>query len=233
MRPPGAWVVLALCMSAQAQESWDLTHCQESLRGNAALEKAGHVCTPEHLEADLAQLIKERKDAATIDATTRRALRFLAEDGIVDLGAAAKRAESDAAQSQAVASMWSRFVQLLARPGAQNFNGSALLDWCEDSEKKDRGVAASLCIGYVSGVADSLALHGLGEWAERQATRHPELVAPPEKRRPIFCSPDGGSYGQYVKVVLKFLRDHPERLHEDRRNLVEEALQDAFPCPVK
>lgn len=110
MRPLGAWVVLALCLPAQAQESWDLAHCQESLGRNPAIEKAGHVCTPEHLEADLAEFIKGRNDSPPIDATTRRMLHFLAEGGIADLGAAARRAKSDEAQAQADWAMWVRLI---------------------------------------------------------------------------------------------------------------------------
>ena len=44
-----ALVALILCAPAQAQDSWDLAKCLASA-------PAGHLCTPEHLETDLALL---------------------------------------------------------------------------------------------------------------------------------------------------------------------------------
>jgi hypothetical protein len=46
-----------------------------------------------------------------------------------------------------------------------------------------------------------------------------------------ICIPDGvTSTEQMALVIRKFLRDHPERLHESRAVLAVEALNTAFPC---
>ena len=46
-----------------------------------------------------------------------------------------------------------------------------------------------------------------------------------------FCDPPNGTVGQMIKVVQKYLADHPERLHEEALQLVLDAYGDAFPCP--
>ena len=66
---------------------------------------------------------------------------------------------------------------------------------------------------YVTGAADQISmLNGLaGENAD-------------------ICFPEGNSYGQVLKIVTKFLSNHPERLHEPMPVLVYNALVLAFPC---
>jgi len=50
---------------------------------------------------------------------------------------------------------------------------------------------------------------------------------------PVRCSVRARHHLQYVAIVVKFLRDHPERLHEIRQRLIQEALSAAFPCKGK
>lgn len=45
-----------------------------------------------------------------------------------------------------------------------------------------------------------------------------------------FCPPDGASIDQTKKVVLKYIEDRPERLHEPFVFLAIEALRKAWPC---
>ena len=47
---------------------------------------------------------------------------------------------------------------------------------------------------------------------------------------PSVCYDEGVIAGQAVRVTLRYLNDHPERLHERDTLLVLAALQDAFPC---
>jgi hypothetical protein len=49
----------------------------------------------------------------------------------------------------------------------------------------------------------------------------------------LFCPPDGVTYGQSKRIVLKYLNDHPEELHLPSTFLVSEAFRGAFPCAVK
>lgn len=47
---------------------------------------------------------------------------------------------------------------------------------------------------------------------------------------PDICPSEGVTGGQQVRVVLKYLQDHPEELHLDDALLAERALAKAFPC---
>ncbi len=44
------------------------------------------------------------------------------------------------------------------------------------------------------------------------------------------CVPDEVTVGQITKVVVKYLKDHPEKLHLGAGLLTMTALKDAFPC---
>lgn len=47
----------------------------------------------------------------------------------------------------------------------------------------------------------------------------------------LFCLPTGGiQNGQAVRVIVKWLREHPERLHESEGVLAVSAFVDAYRC---
>lgn len=48
--------------------------------------------------------------------------------------------------------------------------------------------------------------------------------------RPVVCPPQGVNLGQAMRVVVKYMRDHPERMHMAFVTLVGPALFNAFPC---
>jgi len=49
--------------------------------------------------------------------------------------------------------------------------------------------------------------------------------------KPKFCLPDEGvSMEQYRRIVVKWLEDRPNVLHESKRIHAVKALVDAFPC---
>lgn len=51
------------------------------------------------------------------------------------------------------------------------------------------------------------------------------------KERAAFCLPlEGISNGQAVRIVLKYLQDHPEELHYEPVILTVNAFRRAFPC---
>jgi hypothetical protein len=128
---------------------------------------------------------------------------------------------------------------MLASDDDYNKSGSALLSECERYEKygggettNDSGAAA--CFAYIRGVSET-ALHyeyllemvAKGERriaAARKESAHPALSS-------SVCAPDGVTIGQTVRVVVKYLHDHPERLHESRLALTLDSLKAAFPCP--
>jgi Rap1a immunity proteins len=96
------------------------------------------------------------------------------------------------------------------------------------------------CIGYLQATAEMISISQVNLWIGASAGW--KLTDPDRKRElPLsalsfmmsVCIADGKvPVGQLARIVVKWLRDHPERLHEPRSGLVLEALRDAFPCPA-
>lgn len=92
--------------------------------------------------------------------------------------------------------------------------GQALLRLCDAKDPGDAdNVARALwlvddanCSAYIEGVADTLS--GTGR----------------------TCPPQGVTLGQNVAIAVKYLKEHPARLHEHRTVLLAAALMEAFPC---
>ncbi|MGD0905452.1 MAG: Rap1a/Tai family immunity protein [Terracidiphilus sp.] len=76
------------------------------------------------------------------------------------------------------------------------------------SEMQDAG----WCLGYVNGVADGM-----------------EMATATGSIAKLYCIPEGVTTGQAVRVLVKWLRSHPEKLHQSRV-LVVVSWADAFPC---
>jgi hypothetical protein len=60
-------------------------------------------------------------------------------------------------------------------------------------------------------------------------------LAGPNKERAVAllrgpCIPDEASILQLARVLVKWLREHPEKLHEPKSTLTLAAFEDAFPC---
>jgi hypothetical protein len=102
-----------------------------------------------------------------------------------------------------------------------------LLDMRDMSDKDIRRalargnpVSGLQCLAYVMGVMD-----------DRFNSRIDEMVSTgafdPAK---YFCFPHGVTPDQAVRVIVKWLGDHPARLHEDAVKLVVDALKENFPC---
>ena len=84
--------------------------------------------------------------------------------------------------------------------------GNQLLTLCESKGGSSEGV----CIGYIEGVSDA------SEGKTWDGTP--------------YCAPKGATNGQLVKIVTKYLNDHPEHLHLSAHSIVQQALLEAFPC---
>jgi len=78
------------------------------------------------------------------------------------------------------------------------------------------------CVGYVQGVID--------DHFSCQINESSAAALDPTKH---FCLPDGVTPDQTVRVIVKWLEDHPARLHEKAIGLVLNALRDNFPCRPK
>jgi hypothetical protein len=112
--------------------------------------------------------------------------------------------------------------------------GNTLADNLNSDKVLGRGVA----LGYVSGVIDSLMnlQYGAGRVSDvaqqmKDYTKGKTPHSDPSLYHPMnICIPDGANTGQMVKVVQKYLDDHPEKLAQPAAALVEEATRKAFPC---
>jgi len=78
-------------------------------------------------------------------------------------------------------------------------------------------VDGASCVGYVMGVVDDHFSCQINEKSPVDPTKH-------------FCLPDGVTPNQTVRVIVKWLEDHPARLHEKAIGLVLTALRENFPC---
>jgi len=100
-------------------------------------------------------------------------------------------------------------------------DGTELLRACTAAVNQADGVEVTTeqsiesvwCIGYVSGLLDGLAVMG---W-KGGSTR--------------VCIPQSGiDNEQAIRIVVKYLREHPEGLHRSARSLAVAAIGGAFRC---
>lgn len=89
---------------------------------------------------------------------------------------------------------------------ASHVTGNELLGFCDSKNLAEWG----FCSGFIWGAADG---HQLT--SDESAS---------------FCSPEGATSDQMGRVVVKYLREHPEKLHEYAVLLVAVALIEAWPC---
>ncbi len=82
-------------------------------------------------------------------------------------------------------------------------DGNTFLSQCGNYDTASLG-----CTMYVGGVMDGRSLSD----------------------KPGFCLPDGITYGQILRVSIKYMQDHPEQLHYPTYLLVVAAHVNAFPC---
>lgn len=79
---------------------------------------------------------------------------------------------------------------------------------------QEENLGALYCVSYISGFLDSMS-----------------LTAKFTKGKRTVCTPERGvSNDQAVRLLVKYLRENPEILHESGRMSLYLALQKAFPC---
>jgi len=94
------------------------------------------------------------------------------------------------------------------------FTGSELLERCEARLSETGSVAkGNTCYGFVIGIEDAQ-----------------DTFTVLGKMSPLWCSPDEVNASQLIRVVTKYLQEHPEELHHSASSLVANALLLAFPC---
>jgi hypothetical protein len=112
-----------------------------------------------------------------------------------------------------------------AIPAFGETTGDDVLDSCQTAiHAYDSGGGLHFAYGWCTGwVAAAMALTKLhNEWASF-TEKKPSLLQ--------FCAPDPDiPVIQAVRVVVKYLKEHPEQLHGDGMGLTVAALKDSFPC---
>ena len=113
---------------------------------------------------------------------------------------------------------------------AQDFDwkgdGSSLLRKCSlavrifDGEKLSSAdaVEGTFCVGYISGIHDM-------DYTVQMLEEHEKITLMKHA-----CPPSNVSTEQAVRVVVKYLRDNPERLNLPASVLVTGAVRTSFPC---
>lgn len=125
------------------------------------------------------------------------------------------------------------FLLGAANAGAEDqlraeWTGSDLLANCSafvkvlngDKSSKESLEKAGYCYGYLVGISDGLHLM-MGVAMQTKSAKNPSLI----------CTPPGTTVGQHARVLVKYLKDHPEHLHKNSGVLSYVAFTDAFPCP--
>lgn len=120
-------------------------------------------------------------------------------------------------------------------------DGNDLLDACKEGIRMMEGeklssnalTGATFCSGYISGFSDGMAstagFNASKKINLKDVTR--EVALQEVRNYSIFCT-----YGnkvtnlQKTRVVVRYLEQNPQLLHEPESILVTKALSEAFPC---
>ena len=99
----------------------------------------------------------------------------------------------------------------LAAPDASALSGGDLYKFCLASSKASEQETA--CLSYIRGFVDGM------------------LMGVASEKYSAYCPPNSGvPMQQALLIVERYLREHPEKLHEEAGFVVGGALIEAFPC---
>ena len=105
---------------------------------------------------------------------------------------------------------------------------SSVIKLADDNFKKgpeSSSYPSGWCFGFVNGF-----LEGFDASTLAASKTYAEYL---ESRTSYICIPEEATIGQDIRVIIKWLNEHPERLHEDAGALIFIALKTAFPCAPK
>lgn len=101
-------------------------------------------------------------------------------------------------------------------------SGTAFYDQCAAVEREPSELSSTdvmlrnYCLGYVA---------GLTQGAHAAEEIHSVTW--------IFCLPQGVTNVQRVRVIRKYISNHPEEAHNPAEGLALQALREAFPCGAR
>jgi len=127
-------------------------------------------------------------------------------------------------------------VPLHAQTAEKNISasGNRYLEICSSNEKPQAqlnemdflnlGLCQGFMLGFHDGIGTAIAILQLNDSSLSYLKNSMEDIK--------ICTPAGVENGQLIRVVMKYIRDHPEQAHEPAAVLVVKAELNAFPCPV-
>ena len=111
------------------------------------------------------------------------------------------------------------------------WDGNKMLTDCQqglipiEELRQDHLIGAMGCMGFVHGSFN-------GSIEAMVAQHRSSIQAGEVPPRILFCWPKEGVVNiQLARIFVKYLREHPEKLHSAATDLALEAWVDAFPCP--
>ena len=90
--------------------------------------------------------------------------------------------------------------------------GYDILEFC--TMPKKASYPEGVCLGFTNGVEEGYMVGAILHGVTKKS----------------FCKPKGVTRGQLILIVVKYLKDNPERLHYQATQLILEAMTQAFPC---
>ena len=103
-------------------------------------------------------------------------------------------------------------------------DGDTLKKYCSSKDRAER----QYCVGFIAGAAGAATTQ---VYCEGSYNGKPAMIIGYYDgcENPYELNiPNSMMLGQARDIVIKYLRDHPERLHEQAHKLVDSALVDAF-----
>ena len=100
------------------------------------------------------------------------------------------------------------FILAMSMPTYADTTGSELAEYCKNTIDGEARFSDGVCMGLIKGFADGYSGSGAKS----------------------YCIPNKATNSQIQKVVVKYLDNHPARLHEWYGKLVLDAIKEAFPC---
>lgn len=124
-------------------------------------------------------------------------------------------------------------------------DGNGVLDYCgvvvdqldsrpSQNDQQTKGLKFGWCVGYLQATQEHIVNWRMSAGIQLMAQEGQGKMSSPFIRADETfvntCIPNKASVAQLARVVVKWLREHPEKLHEPKSFLVMEALKDNFPC---
>ena len=122
---------------------------------------------------------------------------------------------------------WGGSGPVIAADTPEAFTGQEMLGYCKSLELDqkqdfDRGICVGFLDGFIAGHQVAEHYHAFHHRDEKIDAIYGRLCIPPKTTR-----------GQMAKLFVRYMEQFPDKLKSSAGNLLEEAIQEAYPCPEK